>query len=190
MSEATQPDEQLRETVCAELAEPDLPSLRGAEEPCWDEAAWYAPAGQERTRQKPFPVPRACHGWHGIERDPRNGALFRFFTRHAWLSIAAPAGPATLHFTVPHAALPEALERLRLGVCGVPVELRQAPYPDACCEVTVELDDTLVALVRRAGRLTLSLTSPVVARPSLLYPGSRDSRQLTLAITQPRLRER
>jgi len=190
MNEASQPDQQLREEVCAELAEADVPGLDGASGGCWDQAAWYAPAGQERARQKPFPVPRACHGWHGIERDPRNGALFRFFTRHAWLSIPAPAGPATLCFTVPHVALPEALERLRLGVCGVPVEYLQTPCPDACCEVTVELCDTLVALVRRAGRLTLSLTSPVVARPSLLNPGSRDSRQLTLAITQPRLRER
>jgi hypothetical protein len=187
----------LKEELLHTIVLPNLSRLRGGNNTRWNETGWYSALDDvalcrvsvNHDRAAGFPVPTDCGKWHSVEKDSRNGEVFRFFYEEAWLDLVAPAVPCTLSFTVPHVVMPEALEQLAIRVCDRPVAHSTRPQKDACASVTIVLNSELIERSRIMGRLHVTLCTPIVAVPALIYKGSTDRRRLSLAVTCPTLRQ-
>lgn len=189
-------DEALKDELMRAVVQPNLARLRAGNGTPWNEPGWYsalhdlAPAEAAAAPgyvEEDFPVAVDCGNWYAPELDSRSGVRFRFFYREAWLDLPVPAAPCRLCFSVPHVIMPEALERMSITVCGLPVAHSVAPQRDACGSVEALFGAELVARARSSGSLRVRLSTPVAALPTLLYPNSSDRRLLSLALTFPTL---
>ena len=150
----------------------------------------HALEGEQRkkTLSASFSVPPDCSTWYDVETDHRDGQPFRFFGRMARLELPVPAAHRYLEFTVPHVVSGKALDQLTVSACGLALladEIQSDEYGRPKMRFT--MNDPVVERAREAGKLDLLFECRVCNVPAVLYPGSHDHRQLSLAVTAPRL---
>lgn len=174
----------LREEIVAVVAEGDR-HLRAVPVTEHDRSGWYgiaqahelAAMGYPVSRlELEYPVPAECPWWHDAEVDGRDGRLFRFFARNAWLVLSF-AGRGRLEVVVPHGLNGAAMDSLRVLLNGVERVASRS------------FDRHGRRVLRFNARFTpgdvLRFECDVADVPAHLYPAASDARLLSVAIARP-----
>lgn len=187
-------DTVIRDEIVNKFVIPNKAFLRNGNGMTVGESGWYAaqhaPGTQYAQPPDPFPVPTECHAWYNAEIDSRDGLIFRFFVRQAWLYLVPPKRSCAVEITVPFALIPEAITALRLAIADVPLSIEQIESDRFDRQrYRALVPDILLSCFSLTERVRLDIQTPISGKPMLLYAGSTDSRRLSCAISLPRFIE-
>lgn len=187
-------ERQLRDELLSHLVLPNLVYLRGGNSMQFGQNGWYSaqstaePPGASRSVQ--FGVPSDCCAWYGEEIDERDGLVFRFFAKRAWLYLTPPARPCRLEFTVPFAILPDAWSDLRVWVGDIRMPLvRDEADRYERARFVADISPQVLTYMQMTERVRVDFACLIAGVPALLYAGSTDQRRLSCAISRPRFVE-
>ncbi|MDT6992274.1 hypothetical protein N7730_01210 [Burkholderia cenocepacia] len=188
-------ERQLRDELLKRLVLPNLIYLRGGNSMQVGQSGWYS---SQSTAAKPFSapafaqfsVPVDCGAWYDEETDERDGLIFRFFAKRAWLYLEPPARRCRLEFIAPFAILPEAFVDLRIWVGDIPMSLvRDEADRYGRTRFVADISQLVLAYLQMAERVRIDFECRITGVPALLYIGSNDQRRLSCAISRPRFVE-
>jgi hypothetical protein len=189
----TKNDDELKDIILSSVVYSNLSLLRGGNEKKWNELGWYN-AGNDlvscgndlvNLSNNHFPVPLQSKNWFSVEKDDRTDTYFRFFCKDAFLDLPAPSRPCVLSFVIAYVSLPEALTRLNVEICGLHVPIVIQSYENASAIVLIDLNEAMIDRIHVWGKLNIKFYTPISAIPAIIYDGSIDHRDLSLAITYP-----
>ncbi|KVH43874.1 hypothetical protein WJ39_01715 [Burkholderia diffusa] len=187
-------ERQLRAELLERLVLPNLVYLRGGNSMQVGQSGWYStqstiePLAASMSAQ--FTVPVECDAWYGEEIDERDGLVFRFFAKRAWLYLAPPARRCRLEFIAPFAILTEAWDNLRVWVGDIRMPLvRDEADRHGRARYVAEISPEVLAYAQMAERVRIDFECLITGVPALLYAASNDQRRLSCAISRPRFVE-
>jgi hypothetical protein len=188
-------ERQLREELLNRLVLPNLVYLRGGNSTQFGQNGWYSaqstaePIGGD-MRSAQFAVPNECSTWFDEETDGRDGLVFRFFAKRAWIYLTPPVRCCRLEFTVPFTIVPEALSDLHVWIGDIRVPLiRNEADRYGRARFVAEVLPQVLTYMQMTERVRVDFSCSITGVPALLYAGSADQRRLSCAISRPRFVE-
>jgi hypothetical protein len=180
-------DAQLRRHLVSRATQP-LSTMRAGGSVSHGRAGWYSARESFELAamgfsiaplELEFPAPVACPSWHAAELDVKQGLVFRFFVRSAWVSLVPPAEATGVRVRVVFGLHAQAIAETAVALDGAAIAFTSEHEPLG--SRTVDLYFAAAA----PAALKLHVGCAHAGVPARLYPGSTDHRLLSAAIAKP-----